>query len=123
MFANRRLVLLAGIVGGLAVLGGALYASVLPGLSVARQEPSKAEVAIASWLLRHSVPAEARNAVSPLREHLDPAAVTAGHDLFTQKCESCHAYDGGGKTEVGSGEFPRTPVLRVLAKDLTDGEI
>ena len=123
MFKNRRLMVFLGIVAVVVVLGGALYASVLPGLSVARQEPSKLEVAIVSWLLRESVPSEARNAVSPLGAQPDPAAVTTGRELFTQKCEVCHAYDGGGRTEVGSGQFPRTPVLRDMTESMTDGEI
>jgi predicted CXXCH cytochrome family protein len=96
---------------------------VLPGLSVARQEPSGVEVAAATWLLHHSVPAAAKAKVNPLGPHPDPAAVTAGHDLFVQKCESCHAYDGGGKTELGAGEFPRPPMLHAVIPSMTDGEI
>ena len=38
--------------------------------------------------------------------------IRAGHDLFTAKCETCHAYDGGGRTEIGGNTFPRPPVLR-----------
>jgi predicted CXXCH cytochrome family protein len=99
------------------------YRAVLPGLSVARQEPSKFETEVAGYLLHHSVPASAREAVNPLGPHPDPAAVRAGHDLFTAKCETCHAYDGGGKTEIGAGNFPRPPVLRSTALSLSDGEM
>jgi predicted CXXCH cytochrome family protein len=105
------------------VLAGAAYALLLPGLSVARQEPSRFETEVATYLLRHSVPASARDMVNPLGAHPDPAAITAGHDLFTKKCETCHAYDGGGKTEIGAGTFPRPPALHVLVPSLTDGEI
>src|ERR1700679_2678909 len=80
------------------VLAGVFWFAVLPGLSVARQEPSRLETGIATWLLHHSVPAQAANAVNPFAPHPDPAALTAGHDLYTAKCETCHAYDGGGRS-------------------------
>jgi predicted CXXCH cytochrome family protein len=99
------------------------YDMFLPGLSIARQDPSGLEVQIATWLLRNSVPNAAAIAINPLGPRPDPAAVMAGHDLFTKKCETCHAYDGGGKTEVGKGSFPRPPVLRTVAASMTDGEI
>ena len=118
---SRRTRLL-GIIVGLIVLGlGALYIFALPGLSVARSDPSRLEVEVATWLLRHSVPASAAAMANPLKN--DPADVTAGTDLFRQKCEVCHGYDGSGKTEVGSGAFPRPPVLREVVTTLSDGEI
>ena len=107
----------------IAVLAAAFYFFVLPGLSVARNEPSKLEVDVATYLLRHSVPASAKAMVSPLGSHPDPAAITAGHTLFTQKCETCHAYDGGGRTDIGGNAFPRVPALRPLVASMSDGEI
>lgn len=107
----------------LALAGVGAYALLVPGLSVARQEPSAAETAIATWLLRHSVPTAAKDAVSPLGPNPEPAAIAAGGDLFGQKCELCHAYDGGGKTEIGAGTFPRPPALAMTTASLTDGEI
>jgi predicted CXXCH cytochrome family protein len=104
-------------------LAGAAYAFLLPGLSVARQDASPLETGIATWLLRHSVPDAAARAVSPLGPHPAMADVRAGHDLFAQKCEACHAYDGGGETELGAGTFPRPPVLHTLVPSLSDGEI
>jgi hypothetical protein len=38
--------------------------------------------------------------------------VEAAHEVYTKKCEICHAYDGGRKTEIGSGQYPRPPDLR-----------
>ncbi|MFZ3327439.1 MAG: cytochrome c3 family protein [Methylocella sp.] len=35
----------------------------------------------------------------------------------------CHGYDGSGGTRIGSGEYPRPPVLRPLITSMTDGEI
>lgn len=119
MFRRGRLI---GVtIACVLVLIGAFYLLLLPGLSVARNEPSQLEVQVATWLLRNSVPAAAKNMTNPL--HGDQAAITAGGEQFRQKCEVCHAYDGGGKTEIGSGAFPRPPALRTTVASLTDGEI
>jgi predicted CXXCH cytochrome family protein len=105
-----------------AILGLA-YFTALPGLSTARQEPSKLETEVATWLLKNSVPATAVSAVSPLGVKPAMSEIRAGHDLFTKKCETCHAYDGGGKTEISTGNFPRPPVLHTLVPSLSDGEV
>jgi predicted CXXCH cytochrome family protein len=107
----------------LLAVAASLYQFVLPGLSVARNEPPRIEVMLATWLLRESVPVAARTAVSPLGDNPDPAAVAAGGTQFRQKCEICHAYDGGGRTEMGKGQYPRPPALRTTTAALTDGEI
>src|ERR1041385_1872957 len=115
-FRNTGILVIA-----LAILATALYLLVIPGLSIARKEPSQFEVQVATWLLRNSVPASARNMANPLTNDL--AAIAAGTDLFRQKGEIGHGYDGAGKTEVGSGTFPRPPALRTAVLSLTDGEI
>jgi predicted CXXCH cytochrome family protein len=120
---KRRLSVAAAFIVLLLAAAGIGYALLLPGLSVARQEPSPVEITAATWLLHHSVPAAATAAVNPLGAHPDPASVTAGKDLFAQKCEICHAYDGGGKTELGAGEFPRPPMLHEVVPSMSDGEI
>lgn len=121
---RRRRRLVTGICLALVIvlaLGGIFYFAVLPGLSVARHEPPAMEARVATWLLRHSVPEQARQAVNPFGR--DAADITAGKDLFTRKCALCHAYDGSGKTEIGAGVYPRPPVLRDLVPAMTDGEI
>ncbi|HEX4182000.1 MAG TPA: c-type cytochrome, partial [Caulobacteraceae bacterium] len=118
---RRGWTLAAVLIVVLAAALGLAWAKLLPGLSRARQEPPAAEVDVATWLLHHSVPASAKAMKNPLGR--DPADVEAGHRLFQQKCETCHAYDGGGKTEIGSGAYPRPPVLRTLIPTLSDGEI
>jgi mono/diheme cytochrome c family protein len=103
-----------------AILGG-LYAKVVPGLSSARTEPLAAETILATWLLHQSVPFESKMSRNPAP---DPSDIAAGKDLYRQKCETCHAYDGGGKTPIGSNEFPRVPTLRSPAIAATsDGEL
>jgi predicted CXXCH cytochrome family protein len=100
----------------------ALWFWLLPGLSSARPEPPGVEVAVATWLLQESVPGDAAARRNPLAG--DPAAIAAGRDLFRQKCEVCHAYDGGGKTEIGAGEYPRPPELRSMSiAAQSDGEV
>jgi len=122
--SRRVLTIILTVIGLSIVLPAiALYQLLLPGLSVAREEPSGLEVQIATWLLHASVPNAAKNMASPLGKNADSADVTAGRELFRQKCELCHAYDGGGKTEIGSGAFPRPPALRVAAMSMSDGEI
>jgi predicted CXXCH cytochrome family protein len=107
--------------GALVLLAASAYIFVLPGFSMARNHPSALETRIATWLLHHSVPARDAQRVNPLGQ--DVAGITAGRELFRQKCESCHAYDGGGKTEIGAGTYPRPPVLKTLVASMSDGEI
>jgi predicted CXXCH cytochrome family protein len=105
----------------LLLLGAALYVYLLPGLSAARNKPPGIEITVATWLLEHSVPDDAKVKVNPLAK--DAASISAGKHLYAQKCEICHAYDGGGRTEIGPNVYPRLPVLRELVPSLTDGEI
>jgi predicted CXXCH cytochrome family protein len=119
-----RKVMIASLVVALAVLLGgaaALDRLALPGLSSARPEPPEAEIAVATWLLRHSVPEADQQRRNPFTA--DPADIAAGHDLFQNNCEICHGYDGNGKTQIGGEEYPRAPVLRSLLPSMTDGEV
>lgn len=101
---------------------GVLYRFVVPGLSSARREPPALEVDVATWLLHQSVGEQDKMRVNPAS--IDPADVIAGRETFKQKCEGCHAYDGSGRTEIGSGEYPRPPDLRALnITSMLDGEI
>jgi predicted CXXCH cytochrome family protein len=103
------------------VIFGYLYLRALPGLSVARNEPGAVETTVATWLLRHSVPAGDSAKQNPLAS--DAAAAAAGRDIYRQKCEGCHAYDGSGRTDIGAGAYPRPPEFRRVLPSLTDGEI
>jgi predicted CXXCH cytochrome family protein len=119
---SKALIRAVGLVAAIIVLGGWLYTSFVPGLSIALQEPPVAETVIATWLLHQSVPDTAKNAVNPLKDDL--ASIAGGRDLYREKCETCHAYDGGGKTTIGAGEYPRPPALRSFAiQAIPDGEL
>jgi predicted CXXCH cytochrome family protein len=119
---TRKFVIwLSLVVVVMAALLGVLYAKVIPGLSSARTEPPAAETILATWLLHQSVPFGAKTSVNPAT---DPSDAAAGKDLYREKCEVCHGYDGGGKTPIGSNEFPRVPTLRSPAIAATpDGEL
>src|SRR6202041_415915 len=68
-----------------------------------------------------SVPFGAKISVNPAA---DPSDVAAGRELYREKCETCHAYDGGGKTTIGGNQYPRPPALRSFAIQATsDGEL
>jgi hypothetical protein len=47
-------------------IGGLLFRYALPGLSSARPTPPTVEIAVATWLLLHSVPAADAERVNPL---------------------------------------------------------
>jgi mono/diheme cytochrome c family protein len=118
----KRSLIATFIILALLAAAGIAYRTFVPGLSSARSEPPELEVAIATWLLHQSVPETEAARTNPLGS--DPAEVAAGSDLFKQKCEICHAYDGSGQTEIGSGEYPRPPALRAInVAALSDGEI
>jgi mono/diheme cytochrome c family protein len=122
MFHRHRIAIaLIVILAGIALVGAATWRSVIPGLSSARREPPAIEVSVATLLLRASVPAEDKARTNPLGG--DPADIAAGQDIFRQKCEVCHAYDGSGRTQIGAGQYPRPPALRSLVASMTDGEI
>ena len=119
---HRMAIALVVALAAIALAAAATYRSVIPGLSSARREPRPIEVSIATWLLHESVPAATREQVNPLGG--DPADIAAGQSLFRQKCETCHAYDGSGKTEIGAGEYPRPTALHsITIAGMSDGEI
>jgi len=124
----RRVAPLARIVASFAtalivvLLGDIALRHAVRHLSSARATPPAAEVKIATWLLHHSVPPEQRDRRNPVSGDAD--AIAAGRTLFGQKCEICHAYDGGGQTAIGTFVYPRAPALRGLTvQALSDGEI
>jgi predicted CXXCH cytochrome family protein len=107
-----------------AVLLGGLYSFIVWEGSSAREDAPALEATIATWLLHKTVPASFHTMKNPLSTRADSADVSAGREVYRQKCELCHAYDGSGKTDIGSGEYPRPPDLRsVEVQKMSDGEI
>ena len=61
---------------------------------------------------------------NPLSPDPGGADVSAGRELYRQKCEICHAYDGSGKTDMGAGHYPPPRDLRTAeVMNATDGEL
>src|ERR1700722_7785871 len=120
---SRKLIIAIAVLALLVLVaaGAAFYRFALPGLSSARPSPPKIEVAVATWLLLHSVPAEAAARANPLKP--DEANIAAGASSFQQKCAVCHGFDGGGRTTIGEHVYPRAPSLRQALPALTDGQM
>src|ERR1700720_3638565 len=118
---SRTIVIVVAVALVAIVAVGALYQWLVPGLSSARTEPGQVETRITTWLLHRSIPADAEARTNPLKD--DAAEIAAGSALFKQNCEVCHAYDGSGKTQTGSGEYPRPPPLRATVASISDGEV
>jgi predicted CXXCH cytochrome family protein len=103
---------------------GALYAYISSGGLIARKKPSGAETTIARWMVRASVPQTSKMLKNPLISDSGGQDVSAGRDLYKQKCETCHGYDGSGKTEAGGGLYPPPLDLRSPeVNNATDGEL
>ena len=120
---RRSHLIIAIVLGGVVIAAGLAYAVLVPGLSSARQEPSTFEIEVATYLLHHSVPGSAIARVNPLGARPASAALTEGRDLFAKNCETCHAYDGSGKTQIGANVFPKPPSLKAASLSMSDGEI
>ena len=112
------------IVVGLAVVGivVAIGASILhDGLS-SRATPSKLETVIARNAHRLAIPSNARSAQNPVIASEEDLRVARLH--FADHCATCHGNDGGGRTLIGDGLYPKPPDLRLPeTQNLTDGEI
>jgi predicted CXXCH cytochrome family protein len=123
---NSRKTIKIAAVGFAALLLLALgaYRLVMWEGSSAREDAPVLEASIAQRLLHYTVPAEFRAMKNPLNTSAGSADVAAGQRVYTEKCEICHAYEGGGKTEIGSGEYPRPPNLRAAnVQGMSDGEL
>jgi plastocyanin len=102
------------------VAAGAAYAVVRQGLA-ADHQPNRLEEAVATRLVRLSIPASERDAVNPDRS---PDAWHAGADHFDDHCAVCHGSDGRGRTEIGPKMYPPVPDLAAPGvQQLSDGAL
>jgi cytochrome c5 len=101
-----------------------LYSYIVSGGLIARQNPPAIEKNVTRWMLEVSVPDSSKTMKNPLLANGGTVDVFAGQDLYKQKCEICHGYDGSGKTDAGGGLYPRPLDLRgPEVKQATDGEL
>ena len=116
------LLLAAGAVVALVLVGAAGLAYVRStGLST-RGEPGPLEAAVAISMRRFGITAAARARANPVAP--TPDAIADGRAHFADHCASCHANDGSGNTELGQGFFPKPPDMRrAPTQQLTDGEL
>jgi len=112
------------LVVALALVGvvAAIAASLLhDGLS-ARATPNKLEITIARNARHLAIPSAARQAQNPLLA--SPEDLRDARLHFADHCAICHANDGGGKTMMGAGLYPKPPDLRLpQTQNLSDGEL
>ena len=105
---------------GLIVCAGLGYV-VTTGLRAAPQ-PSAAEAVMARRVRALAVPRAVAARVNPVS--LSPDVLAEGLAHYADHCASCHAADGSGKTDLGTGLFPKAPDMRERAtQNLTDGEL
>lgn len=117
--AGRILMVAAGV--ALVGLGYAAASAVRRGFS-ARDEPSKAEEAVARAFRRWATPDAVRRVSNPVVSGPDVLARARSH--FADHCASCHANDGSGRTPIGQRLYPRAPDMRSgETQRLSDGEL
>ena len=88
----------------------------------ADQEPGGLEHAIATRLVKISVPSESRSAVNPFANNADAWQTAVAH--YEDHCATCHGGDGRGHTEMGEHMYPRVPDLAgPVVQQLSDGTL
>jgi len=118
MSIGKRVAWSVGVVAVLLALGfGAFYLYIVSGGLIARQKPLAAEVMVTRWILELSLPKSTKTQKNPLLADVHGEDISAGEELYKQKCEICHGYDGGGGTQTGGGLYPlpldlRTPLFQ-----------
>lgn len=88
----------------------------------AREKPTALEALLARHARRIASPPGARELKNPLI----PTAINIAEarDHFADHCAICHANDGSGKTQIGSGLYPPPPDMREHeTQKLSDGEL
>src|SRR5713226_8049818 len=118
---NRRTVVIVVAVALLGAVVGVAASFLHDGLS-ARAKPSAFEAMVARKARRFAIPSNARLAQNPVLASAEELRDARLH--FADHCAICHANDGGGKTMVGDGLYPKPPDLRLPeTQNLTDGEL
>src|SRR5215472_17566728 len=110
MFSTKRRIIGGSLLLVIVAIAATFYWLVLPGLSSARSEPQGVEVAVATWLLHQSVPAELRARKNPLGS--DPADVAAGRDLFAHSGDRDHLFRSIVITGSGDRDHPQGNTVR-----------
>ena len=127
LFGTRRRMLITFLGGAAAIaclLAIGLICYVKSGGMTARQDPSAVERYIASMLVDASIPGEAQRTVNPLAKEPLAAILASGRQLYSKNCETCHGFDGLGRTAAGLGLYPPPANLAASkTRNRTDGAV
>lgn len=88
----------------------------------ARDEPTALERVVARTARNLGIPRSAASETNPWKP--SPDSLKESRAIFTDKCATCHGFDGSGQTSIGVNLYPKPPDLRLpLTQNLTDGQI
>src|SRR5689334_19113456 len=79
----------------------AIYYYAISGGFRARRTPSAFEAFVAQGLVDLSVPRDAKALKSPLADGTNDSDLATGREIYQRNCETCHGYDGKGRTGAG----------------------
>src|SRR5260370_15775968 len=100
----------------------AMVASLLHDGVSARARPTRLETMVARKVRHFAIPANAQATPNPVLASAEELRDARIH--FADHCAICHANDGGGKTMIGAGLYPKPPDLRLAeTQNLADGEL
>jgi mono/diheme cytochrome c family protein len=118
---RRTLVIIIAAVALLGLIIAAAASFLHDGLS-SRASPSRLEIMVAREARHLAIPANARLTQNPMLASAEDLRDARLH--FADHCAICHANDGGGRTMIGDGLYPKPPDLRLPeTQNLTDGEL
>lgn len=102
-------------------IGGLAWSMISRGFS-ARDEPSAAEAYVARSFRRMAIPRKTREIRNPIET--TPEVLAGAMEHFADHCAICHGNDGGGRTLIGRGLYPKPPDMsQPETQKLTDGEL
>jgi mono/diheme cytochrome c family protein len=88
----------------------------------ARAQPARLETFVARTMRRLAIPRSARELKNPVPK--SPDVIAEGMAHYADHCAACHANDGSGETDIGTGLYPKPPDMRLDAtQSLSDGEL
>src|SRR5215470_6601219 len=108
MGKTAKIVFLVVVIIGVGVLVAA-FTIVRHGFS-ARDEPGRVEALLARYLRTFAIPSASRDMQNPVPATREVLAEAMAH--FADHCAICHDNDGGGKTVIGKGLYPKPPDMR-----------
>jgi predicted CXXCH cytochrome family protein len=114
-----------GIILGVCAAAG-IYFYVTSGGLRARRTPSAFETLVTRKLVNLSIPAEVEHLQNPLGSSASSSDAARGRELYQKNCETCHGFDGKGKTAASAGLYPPPLDLSrraLLQRKRTDGEL